>query len=97
MVLPTHQKASHPMGLDAWCGCGDRPLFRIFYLEPIMKQQEAGKGSAQRPTDHQKFAENYERIFNKTKSSIWPFPTKVLPDKAGNPKFNPDNHEEAPF
>ena len=63
----------------------------------MTKQQEAGKGSAQRPTDHQKFAENYERIFNKTKSSIWPFPSKVLQDNGKLPKFNPNNHEEAPF
>jgi hypothetical protein len=26
---------------------------------------EAGKGDTQRPTDHQKFAESFERIFGK--------------------------------
>ena len=29
--------------------------------------------------------------------SNWPFPLKPLPDKAGLPPFNPDNHEEAPW
>jgi|FreactcultureFD7_1027221.scaffolds.fasta_scaffold03487_7 hypothetical protein len=28
---------------------------------------EAGKGDTQRPTDYQKFAENFERIFGKPK------------------------------
>lgn len=29
--------------------------------------QEAGKGSKQRPTDQQKFAENFDKIFGKKK------------------------------
>ena len=29
----------------------------------------AGKGSKQRPTDHQKFSDNYDRIFAKKKQS----------------------------
>ena len=29
--------------------------------------REAGKGSQQRPTDRQKFEENFERIFGKPK------------------------------
>ena len=32
-----------------------------------MKHSEAGKGSKQRPTDRQKFEENFERIFGKKK------------------------------
>lgn len=28
---------------------------------------EAGKGSNQRPTDHEKFSENFDRIFGKPK------------------------------
>jgi len=62
----------------------------------MKKQAEAGKGSQQRPTDRKKFAENYDKIFRKTKA-VWPFPSKVLPDKPGNPKFNPDNYEDAPL
>jgi len=27
----------------------------------------------------------------------WPFPTKLPPSKPGEPKFNPENHEDAPF
>jgi hypothetical protein len=27
----------------------------------------------------------------------WPFPAKLLPDKPGEPKFNPDNFEDAPW
>ena len=27
----------------------------------------------------------------------WPFPNKPLPNKPGEPKFNPDNFEEAPL
>jgi len=29
--------------------------------------------------------------------NTWPFPTKLPPSKLGEPKFNPDNFEEAPF
>jgi len=28
---------------------------------------------------------------------MWPFPTQLPPSKPGEPKFNPDNFEEAPF
>jgi len=27
----------------------------------------------------------------------WPFPTELPPNKPGEPKFNPDNFEEAPL
>lgn len=27
----------------------------------------------------------------------WPFPTQPLPFKPGEPKFNPDNYEDAPL
>ena len=32
-----------------------------------MKSNEAGKGSKQRPTDKQKFDENFDKIFKKKK------------------------------
>jgi len=28
---------------------------------------------------------------------MWPFPTQLPPSKPGEPKFNPDNFEEAPL
>ena len=27
----------------------------------------------------------------------WPFPLQPLPNKPGEPKFNPDNYEDAPL
>lgn len=27
----------------------------------------------------------------------WPFPLQPLPNKPGKPKFNPNNHEDAPL
>jgi hypothetical protein len=32
-----------------------------------------------------------------TLSWYWPFPTQLPPSKPGEPKFNPDNFEPAPW
>jgi len=40
--------------------------------------------------------EAFAELEKKTKK-IWPFPTKLPPSKPGKPKFNPANHEDAPF
>lgn len=32
--------------------------------------KEAGKGSRQRPTDYQKYSENYDRIFRKNNTGV---------------------------
>jgi len=44
------------------------------------------------PEEDEAFAELEARA-----SKPWPFPAHLLPDKAGLPKFNPDNFEEAPL
>ena len=51
--------------------------------------KEAGKGDTMRPTDHKAFSENYDKI--------WPFPPKLIPLDHKPPKFNPENHEDAPL
>jgi hypothetical protein len=58
-----------------------------------MKKSEAGKGDSQRPTDHKKYAENYDKIFKK--DPYWPFPTEHIPYDGKLPKFNPNNIEDA--
>jgi hypothetical protein len=39
-----------------------------------------------------------DEAFNELESrTFWPFPNQILPNKPGEPKFNPDNHEDAPW
>jgi hypothetical protein len=52
---------------------------------------EAGKGDKQRPTDHEKFAFNYENIFKKNSSKekneelrTWYTPEELKEKKEGN-------------
>ena len=54
-----------------------------------------GKGSKQRPTDHQKFSNNYDRIFAKKKKSAYhapvdgnPVPQTNKPTKAKKEQRN---------
>jgi len=44
------------------------------------------------PEEDEAFAELEEKA-----KKTWPFPSKLLPDKAGKPKFNPENFEDAPL
>jgi hypothetical protein len=65
----------------------------------MTKYSEAGKGSSMRPTDAEKYATNYDRIFAapKKQDPSWPFPATLIPYDAKLPKFNPNNIEDAPL
>lgn len=51
-----------------------------------MNHSEAGKGSTQRPTDYQKYAAQYDKIFGTKKHQATLVPTK--PDGVKNPPKN---------
>ena len=70
-------------------------ISRIERTKHNMKKSEAGKGDSQRPTDHKKYGENYDKIFKK--DPHWPFPTELIPYDLSLPKFNPNNIEDAPL
>lgn len=65
----------------------------------MTKHSEAGKGDVMRPTDHEAFSRNFENIFGgkPPKDPHWPFPNVVIPVDGKLPKFNPNNHEDAPL